>query len=490
MLISISTLLRLIIGSSIELGNDEVYYLLYAKFPDLSHFDHPPFVGFFIQFFTFNLTFDGELAIRLAAIIPTSISMYITFLIGCHLRNQFVGFVTVLLYNLSIYGFIISGTFILPDSPMVLFWMLSIYFLLLSITHTPAKNRKFYLVLAFLFIAFALYSKYQAIFLLFGLIVFVALFNRAWLTTWVFYLGFILPLISLGLILYWNYQNDFISFTFHSNRVSLFDFSFNKDSFLRELIGQVLYSNPYIFLLTISFLIASARKKIRFDGHLVKFFLIFSFPLIFTTFYLSFFRNTLPHWSGISYLTLLPLLAVYIEEKRKIDYRLFFGFVSFLILIFFLVLEINFGWISPSSNEVRKAWIGRKDPIMDMYGWRQSSKLISDYLLEHPDEKYPIISDKWFPAAHLDYYIAAPNNLNLYAIGDLKNIHKYYWINKIRPDISNENHFFYFTDSRNYRNPKDVYKEQFKDYKRLKEFPIVRNGKVVKYLFMYKLTKG
>ena len=52
LLLLISTVIRMVVGDSIQLGNDEVYYWTYAKYPDWSHFDHPPMVGFFEQLFT------------------------------------------------------------------------------------------------------------------------------------------------------------------------------------------------------------------------------------------------------------------------------------------------------------------------------------------------------------------------------------------------------------------------------------------------------
>jgi len=103
-----STFVRLLISYFLEFGNDEVYYWLYAKYPAISHFDHPPMVGFFIQFFTGNLFFESEFFIRLAAIIPASLSMYCIYLIGTFLKNSATGFLAVILYNLNFYGFIIS----------------------------------------------------------------------------------------------------------------------------------------------------------------------------------------------------------------------------------------------------------------------------------------------------------------------------------------------------------------------------------------------
>jgi hypothetical protein len=48
-LIIVSFIIRCFISAFIEFGNDEVNYWTYALYPDLSHFDHPPMVGYFIQ---------------------------------------------------------------------------------------------------------------------------------------------------------------------------------------------------------------------------------------------------------------------------------------------------------------------------------------------------------------------------------------------------------------------------------------------------------
>ena len=64
-----SLLIRAMIAAFLELGNDEVYYRTYALFPDWSHFDHPPMVGWLIQLFTLNLFFDSEFFLRLASLV-------------------------------------------------------------------------------------------------------------------------------------------------------------------------------------------------------------------------------------------------------------------------------------------------------------------------------------------------------------------------------------------------------------------------------------
>ncbi|HSG68384.1 MAG TPA: hypothetical protein VK994_06745, partial [Bacteroidales bacterium] len=58
-LILLSLIVRGFLAAFLEFGNDEVYYWTYALYPDLSHFDHPPMVGFLIQLSTLDLLFDS-----------------------------------------------------------------------------------------------------------------------------------------------------------------------------------------------------------------------------------------------------------------------------------------------------------------------------------------------------------------------------------------------------------------------------------------------
>jgi len=487
-LIIISTLIRVFFANQLEFGNDEVYYWLYAKYPAISHFDHPAFVGFFIQFFTLNLYFDSELAIRLAAIIPASCNMYLLFLLGKHLKNELVGFLSVLLYNLSIYGFVISGIFILPDAPLLFFWLLSFYFLFRSLPEEPSKETNKLLLLGFFCMGCALYSKYQAVYLLFGTLAYVLIFNKKWLKSVFFYIGFIFPLMAIGLIFYWNYQNDFISYRFHNNRVSLFSFSFNKDSFLREIVGQIVYNNPYVFVMIFIMMIAIIKKKFIIVKKQLRMFFLFAFPLVFTTIYLSISRDTLPHWSGVSYITLLPLLALFLEGRKNIAKKLTIGLGVFTLILFVLTLEINNGFMLEADIDKKPELIGRKDAIMDLYGWQQTSEKISKIIQQENLNQLPIISDHWFPAAHIDYYIAKPNDMLVYGKGDLQQLHKYYWINKVSPKL-NDKKVLYITDSRNYKHPKEAFKKDNYQDTLLTVIPILRSKKTVKNVFLYQLTK-
>src|SRR5664279_296374 len=136
-----SSLLRIWVAGSLELGNDEVYYQTYAQQLQWNYFDHPPMVALLIRASTFNLYFQNEFFIRLGSILCVATGTWLIFLSGQQVGRARTGWFAAILYNTSFYTSIIAGTFILPDSPQVLCWLASMY-LMLRILNYPANHKK------------------------------------------------------------------------------------------------------------------------------------------------------------------------------------------------------------------------------------------------------------------------------------------------------------------------------------------------------------
>ena len=102
----------MLVASTINLGNDEVYYRMYAQELQWNYFDHPPMVGWLIRFTTFNLTIDTTFFIRLGAILCSTIVTWLFYLSGKKISNEQTGFYAASIYTATVYGSIIAGTFI------------------------------------------------------------------------------------------------------------------------------------------------------------------------------------------------------------------------------------------------------------------------------------------------------------------------------------------------------------------------------------------
>ncbi len=501
LLILVSTLIRVIIAATLELSVDEVYYWTYALYPDWSHFDHPPMVGLIIQFFSLNLFFDNELAIRLGSIVFSIINTLVIYSIGKNIKNALTGLYAAILLNASIYCSVLAGNFIIPDTPQLLFWLLSLKYLLRSLPQkTINRKNQFEFLLSCFFIGLAILSKYHGVFIWAGAGLYVVLYNRKWLSIPTFYLGMIISAIFITPIVIWNLQNDWISFTFHGERVAN-SLVFRPDYLFTELFGQFAYNNPVNYIIIISSLIAFFKNKLKIQSGSARILLLNSFPIwiVFTSF--SFFRQTLPHWTGPAFTPLIIFAAVYLSEKSELKklqpiIRLFpkiiKGSLSLLYSLLFIAwIMINyypgtFGKQHPVSK------YGDTDFTLDMFGWKQISKgfkeiVDKDVKLGIMSTNAAIISPKYFPGTEIDYYVARPIGKKVLLLGTLPNIHKYAWINKMRGELKQGEDAYMISTSNWYKDPMENYKIHFEEIIPSDTITITRSGKTAYYAFVYQL---
>ena len=137
--------------------------------------------------------------------------------------------------------------------------------------------------------------------------------------------------------------------------------------------------------------------------------------------------------------------------------------------------------------------LGDGDVTLDMYGWKKAAtafnRLYTQNRKEHVTQTTFIISEKWFPGAHIDNYIAQPAQLDFIAIGDTNDIHTYAWLNSCRKQIRSGDDAYFITTSNNFQSPYEKYDTLFKTIGRAYIIPIDRNGKAAKNILVY-LLKG
>jgi hypothetical protein len=496
LIVAVNLIIKAIPAGVLELGNDEVYYWTYALFPNWSHFDHPPMVGLLIQLFSLNLTFQSELFLRAGALILSTASILILFYLVRRLYTRQAAYFAVLMFIFSFYFNIIGGLFILPDSPQIFFVLLALYFLLPALTvKDPVLKDYTGIILFGLFTGLAFLSKYHSLFLWFGTGLYILFHNRIWLKKPALYLSMLVTIIFSIPVVYWNFKNDFISFTFHEHRVGLLDNPVNFVSFLQFNLGQLFYQNPVLFVINTLTLYKIFRKK-RDDIKEINLLLLYlGIPLILVFVVFSLFHATLPHWTGPAFICLIILSSEYLAQIYQKGTKRIIRTLSASAGIFFIVLvlgtlQINLG-IFDLKREPPPLYPGRDDFTLDMFGWKQAREKFSLFLLkegisENDHQHLAIVSNNWFPAAHIDFYIAHPLNIKLIALGTIERIHEYYWINKNRK-LNKADRIFYLTDSRNYNGP-EMYGDLFSRIIPLDTLTIDRNHKVVKYIYIYDMV--
>ncbi len=496
-LIIISTIIRGLLAGFLELGNDEVYYRLYALYPDWSHFDHPLLVGILMQITTLNMLLQSEFYLRLGSVIIGAINIWIIFKIGTEIKDARTGYFASLLYIGSVYSTIITGIFILPDTPQGLFWLLALYLMIKTIPSCPRLPMSGLNMLKIgALIGLGILSKYTAIFLWLSIGIYILLFNREWLKSKWLYISILTTVVISSPILIWNIQNDFISFTFHSDRVDMIGYSIDLDYFLTELFGEILYNNPVNYILIIFTLFAAIMGKLDIKKEHLRIILTTGIPLIVTFLAFSLFRRTLPHWTAPGFTSLLPIAAVFVAQhysikKRGLPTAIILSLSIIILTITIGVAQINFGLVQIDNTEDYNR-IGKKDPSLDMYGYKQAGdkfrKIVSRDINSGAMSKNSIlIGNNWFPLANFDYYAATPVGMKSFGLGKLVDIHKYAWTNITQGGFKLGMDAYYLTDSREYHKPDNIFHIHFNEVFLADTIQITRGGKTVKRVFVYRM---
>ncbi len=501
LLIIISTLMRLLTAHLLELSVDEVYYWLYAVYPDWSYFDHPPMVGWVIQLFTLNLLFDSELFLRLGPVLFAALNTWLIFKIGMKIKDPLTGLYAAFLYNASIYASVLSGVFIIPDAPLILFWLSSLWFLLNALpTETIDRKSRLNMLAAGIAIGLAGLSKYHGAFIGIGVILYVLIYDRRWLKEPSLWLAGLAALILITPVIYWNYQHDFISFGFHTGRVRP-AMNIRPDYFFTEIVGQFAYNNPFNYVIFAGALIAWYRGRHYLNEDHFRLLLLNGLPLwiVFTSF--SLFRSTLPHWTGPAFIPLIITGAAWLSsilpakhtDQKKLLFPSRIKAPVYLIatLLILAIFVINYLPAGLGKKGDIKTW-GENDFTQDMYGWDQvAANFLKIYQHDTTGKimppHAPLITFRYFPAAHFDYYFAYHANIPVYVFGPIDRAHEYYWINKFRGPVKKGQDVYYLAVSNWYKDPEKLFGTFFDEIEQPEIFEVRRSGVVVRYGLLYRM---
>ena len=495
-LILISTLIRCIIASSSELGNVEAYYWTYAQHLQWNYFDHPPIVGWMIRLTTANLYLHNEFFIRAGAIISSAVSTWLIFMIGSKINNERTGWFAALLYTSSLYASLGAGAYILPDSPQLVFWLLSIY-LLVKILHSQQHQSNVILLWCYWGIATGLciMCKVHGIFLWLGLILYCMLLDHSLFKCRGIYLSAFITMIIVSPIIIWNLQNHFASYEFHSHRVSLSGATIHFERFIKQLLKLILITNPVnFFLVCVCFV---SIRKILFLKRDIQIILCCSLPLIFILLIVSLFRETYPHWSGPAWSTLLLIPSVRLtsdpgNKTGLVPNNIKWALAFVLIMGFSEILITNL-YPGTSSKQKEGLNFGKGDLSLDMFGWKYAggkfdSLYKQDIIHKRMPPGAPIIVSKWFPAAHIDFYIASLTKQQTIGLGGVSDLHQYYWTNKYKHPLKSGDGAYYIVPSNlfDYK-VLDKINNCFTSYEMPMVIECIRNGLICKHVYVFRL---
>ena len=127
-ILTIFFLIKISIIQIIPFLNDEAYALTISREISLSYFDHPPLTMWILYFLSEYTFLESPILFRIPFICFGILTSYFLFLIGKQLYSTNVGIVSATLYFFSPFFFFSGGMLIVPDGPLNLFVVASLYF--------------------------------------------------------------------------------------------------------------------------------------------------------------------------------------------------------------------------------------------------------------------------------------------------------------------------------------------------------------------------
>ncbi|MEE4311737.1 MAG: glycosyltransferase family 39 protein [candidate division KSB1 bacterium] len=390
--ISALTLFRLIYINLVPIIPQEAYYWKYAKNLALSYFDHPPMAAYTIAFFTW-IGGDAAFFIRLGCVLYSTGMMILLFRCAEELfHDSRLALLSAITISCTVM-YSIGATFITPDVPFLFFWTL-IVFSLIKLKNS-GHARWWYIAGAAL--GFALLSKYTAILIVPGILIYLLLSQseRKWLLTVHPFAASVLAMIFFMPVILWNYQNDWASFLFQSSRRFSEMNRFRFDFFFQLIGSQLMMLTPYIFFVTITGWIHSGRMalKRKHDDHALLFWIAAPVIVLFT---FSSFRSLVKmNWLAPAYITALMAGIAWVYSGRsKMTTKLKKWFKPGLIIGLVLVMIMHILPIYPIAP------IRRGDTWT---GWQELAERIETLRSEMSENTF-IFSHEYKIPSQITYY--------------------------------------------------------------------------------------
>lgn len=415
-LIVVATVLRAAWGIMLPAGPDEAYYALFASHPAWSYHDHPPLVMVVERF---GLVLGGdrvppELALRLGFILLFAGSTLVMARLAGRAFGEVAGGVAALILNVAGYFGFAVGTFALPDGPLVFFWLLTLERLMAAMERPERRGPWVGVGAAW---AGALLSKYQAIFLPAGFVLFLATNRdfRGCLRRPGPYLAAAVGLLGFAPVVAWNAAHDWGSFGFQAGR-ALGPLAFRPDQLAGQVVGQAAYLLPWIW---IPLIVAGGKRLRRFRDEAVGWrerLLVCQALLPIAAFLgLSAFRPSLPHWSLVGYLALVPLLAKdWAGRSSREPRRMWRRWTAMAaVTACGATLFVAHARWGPAVLAVGA------DPSVEMHGWDQvAGELRRRGLIDRPGTF--LFTGRWYDSGRLSFAVGPTTPVLCYSAGDAR----------------------------------------------------------------------
>ena len=387
--LAVLTAVRLAILASgvLNLSGDEAHYWEWSRRLDWCYYSKPPGVALLVRAGTL-LFGDTELGVRFMAPVLSLLYSVVMYHLGKRLYGRKAGLIAAVLLQIvpMVSAFGLGMT---PDTPLIFFWLLSLYFLHRSWSRGAASD---WLLLA-VSLGLGLLSKYAIAFLYVpaSLLLLTTRQGRLRLRTPWPYLSCALSLLFFLPVIVWNSRHDWVMFRHDLGHTAMAQgWSLSPRNFLEFVGGQLGVVTPILAVL-ILYLLVRRRCQDPFCFWM-------TIPLLIGFLFKSLQGKVQPNWPLTAWLAGLVPLADFlvhhyrplsVNHKRLVSAGLIIAAVATLFLhLPFLTLNLP--------------WPGRSNPFRKLIGWKQLGTEVAR-IAQGMNEPF-VFSDYYMIASELAFY--------------------------------------------------------------------------------------
>jgi hypothetical protein len=359
-----------------QLFGDEAFYWLESQHLDFSYAELPGWTAWMIWLGTF-LFGDNYFSVRIISFLAYLSIYYAAYLINSHLNKTQNKDISLLLL-VSIPLFLLVACMALPDVWLVVFVVWISYFFIKAVGDNQLK---YWLILGFIIACSINVHVRMWIWLFFAGLAFLYFFRgQKDIIKPVLLISLPLSLMGLLPILLFNYQHDFVLFSFQFDQRHPWEFQAGNFSFL---ISQLLVLSPLVLFLWIK---SISKTKYYAQLQPVVAWLLMT-ALLHWLFYviMSLFadgvRTTL-HWGLISYVPVLIISGVLQVKRVLINWAIISGALVSMVMLVFIGMKNN-----QSSNlqtrflDNSQGWYALSQAVKKLQKQQAIDNIIADYFM-------------------------------------------------------------------------------------------------------------
>jgi 4-amino-4-deoxy-L-arabinose transferase-like glycosyltransferase len=372
----------------LELSGDEAHYWEWSRRLDWCYYSKPPGVAVLVRAGTL-LFGDTELGVRFLAPVLSVLSSVVIYLLGTRLHGRKVGLAAAVLFQIMplVSAFGLGMT---PDTPLIFFWLLSLYFLHRAWSRGAVSD---WLLLA-VSLGLGLLSKYAIAFLYIpaALLLVTTRQGRLRLRTPWPYLSLVLSLLFFLPVIVWNSRHGWVMFRHDLGHTKLAQgWGLSLRDFLEFAGGQLGVITPIVAVLILYLLI----KRRRRDP--VCFWL--TLPLLLAFLLKSLQGKVQANWPLVAWLAgLVPLADFLVHNYRPLSVRRKQLVTAGLIIPAVATLFVHVPFLT-----LRIPWPEGSNPFRKLLGWKQLGVQVTT-MAKNMDKPCFILADYYMTASELAFY--------------------------------------------------------------------------------------